>query len=591
MATVNNLLTRIHDAEGTLTTVSIGGGQGATANTDIYLQGAQSLGRRQTNTTDAGGFTLVDAADNNCSAADVHVGFWFWVTHYGILDAVNLILSSGTALTNYDQHTFDYANEYPGLGGWVRAWIDVSRAPDVTGGTGLNEAALRQYGLSVSFTAAPGGNAQNVILDSADFTSGGAALSLTGTAGVWSDFTAADESGTNQYGVFRSAGGVYNCNARVQLGSASSLVFSDSNFTIVFPQQSLVADTFMGISVDLQNASTSVDWESATITSAGTKKGDLRVSGTSGSFSLSASTLANLRIIDLTAAATISGTLFSGCGQITLGGATLSSCNIVNSTAAIALACGSSVSTISGIDFVSSGTGHALEITGGTSHTLDAITFSGYAASNGSTGNEAVFVNIASGNVTIYADSTFSYRTAGATVTIVAGSVTTSLTVLDESGSPISGANTLVAAADGTGALPFQDSVTITNSGTTATVSHTAHNLETNDKILIKGASHYQNNGVFSVTVTGANSYTYAMASAPGSNPTGSIVATWVALYGSTDANGKISMSRVFSQDQPVAGWARKSSAAPYYKTGQVAGTIDSTTGAALSALLIADGE
>jgi hypothetical protein len=287
--------------------------------------------------------------------------------------------------------------------------------------------------------------------------------------------------------------------------------------------------------------------------------------------------------------ATMIGSTYRRCGQITLGGATMSDCLITRSTAAIALKCGTSVSSLSNTDFVSSGTGHALEITGGTTHTLNGITFTGYAATNGSTGNEAVYVNVSSGNVTIYADSTFSYRTAGATVTIIAGAVTAKVRVTTESGTPIQNASVAVYAANDTGDLPYQESVTITNSGTTATVSHAGHGLLTNDKMLIKGSSHWQNNGVFHVTVTGVDSYTYTLPSAPGSNPTGTITATWAAIYGDTDVNGEISMSRVFSIDQPVTGWARKSTSAPYYKTGPVSGTIDSALGVSMSALLLSD--
>jgi hypothetical protein len=197
--------------EGALSTANLpSGGGGATANTDIFLQGSQSLGRRQTTTATTEGFVLVDAADNNCSAASVHVGVWFWVTQYSILDDVNIAFTTGTGTpTNYDSHNFPYATEYPKLGGWVRAWVDVSRTPDATAGTGLKEAALRQYGVRISFSTGPGGTSPNLIVDAADFTNGGAALELTGTSGVWSDFTTSDENTTNQYGVFRNVGGVY----------------------------------------------------------------------------------------------------------------------------------------------------------------------------------------------------------------------------------------------------------------------------------------------------------------------------------------------------------------------------------------------
>jgi hypothetical protein len=79
------------------------------------------------------------------------------------------------------------------------------------------------------------------------------------------------------------------------------------------------------------------------------------------------------------------------------------------------------------------------------------------------------------------------------------------------------------------------------------------------------------------------------MASAPGSNPTGTITSTFVVLSGLTNAQGQLTMSRVFPNDQPITGWARKSSAAPYYKQGPISGSVDSGTGATLTALLIAD--
>jgi hypothetical protein len=146
----------------------------------------------------------------------------------------------------------------------------------------------------------------------------------------------------------------------------------------------------------------------------------------------------------------------------------------------------------------------------------------------------------------------------------------------------------LLKAATG-GPYPYNVTVTIVNSSTTATVTHTGHGLITNDKVLIKGASHYQNNGVFTITKVNNDSYTYTLASAPGSNPTGTIKSTFVVLSGTTDSNGEITMSKVFASDQPVSGWARKSSGTPYYKTGSITGTVDSATGGYFTAVLLPD--
>jgi hypothetical protein len=156
-------------------------------------------------------------------------------------------------------------------------------------------------------------------------------------------------------------------------------------------------------------------------------------------------------------------TVFRRCGQITLGGAAMSDCTITNSTASSALLVGSSVTSLSNTTFISSGTGHAIEITGGTTHTLNNITFTGYATSNGSTGNEAVFVNIPSGSVTINSDSELFYRTAGATVTVVAGQKT--LTI-----SNVAAGSDVVIKSAGT-TTKLQDDQDI--AGTTSTYSYT----------------------------------------------------------------------------------------------------------------------
>lgn len=70
------------------------------------------------------------------------------------------------------------------------------------------------------------------------------------------------------------------------------------------------------------------------------------------------------------------------------------------------------------------------------------------------------------------------------------------------------------------------DTVTITRSGSTATVSHTGHGFATGQRVLIAGATQGAYNGVHQITVTGANSYTYAVSGSPATPATGTITAT-----------------------------------------------------------------
>lgn len=403
MATVGSQLIRIHDVEGSLTLTSIGGGAGGGANTEIFIQGAQSAGRKQSNAADHGFWLTVTSRD--VSAAGVHVGVWINHIHYAVLTLLRVRLGStiGSATAgNWDGHNFPLP-AYPATGGWVRSWINVARTPEATGDSGgLVKTGLIGVAVVASLPAV-GGNAPNLIMDASDFTTGG--LSLTGTGGLWSDFVSADEgNGTNKYGVVVTQAGVIFCLARLTLGTASSLAFNDSNFVIVFPNQSLVASDFMGISLDLQHVSTSIAWANGVIRSAGAVQGDIRVSGASGVFTATAMTLANLRIIDLTAGCTLSNSRITDSDKLNQNGATISGCIISGATTADgeAFLVSDDLDNISGCDFAFSD-GHAIEVrptgAGPFSFTLDGCSFAGYGV-NG-TNDAALYINPVTSNADI----------------------------------------------------------------------------------------------------------------------------------------------------------------------------------------------
>ena len=69
--------------------------------------------------------------------------------------------------------------------------------------------------------------------------------------------------------------------------------------------------------------------------------------------------------------------------------------------------------------------------------------------------------------------------------------------------------------------------VTITHSGTVATVTHVGHSLLDGDTVVISGANETEYNGSFTVTYIDGDSYSYTMASSPGTDATGTITAEW----------------------------------------------------------------
>ena len=395
-----------------------------------------------------------------------------------------------------------------------------------------------------------------------------------------------------RWGLFQAVDGGYLWQGLMTLGYTSAVDFRDSNRNIQIANTIKVASTFNKI--EIRQAGSRVDWTGVNISALGTvAKGQFEMID-NATVNITGCTFTDMDTFVFQSNAIIDTTTFRRCGIVTAGNAVFNTCRFEAPTGVTGVSA-TSTNAFNGCTFISDGTGHAIDLgTVSTTISMDwDIVLSGYAASNGSTGNEALKVNVASGQtLTLNVGSGYSspsvYNTGTGTVTIVSGSVTASLTVVTAAGTAIQNAKTLVKAAAG-GSLPVNVTVTITNSGTTATVSHTAHAMLTGDKVVISGASLAANNGVFAITKLTDNSYSYTMGSTPGSNPTGTIKATYVLLYGDTDAQGKISMSRSFATNQPVIGWARKSTSSPFYKQGSISGTVNTGSGATLSAVLTSD--
>ena len=69
--------------------------------------------------------------------------------------------------------------------------------------------------------------------------------------------------------------------------------------------------------------------------------------------------------------------------------------------------------------------------------------------------------------------------------------------------------------------------VSITNSGTTATVTQVNHYLVDGDTVTIAGANETEYNGTWTITVVNSETYEYTMSSSPSGNATGSPTATY----------------------------------------------------------------
>lgn len=501
------------------------------------------------------------------------------------------------APTNFKRWNIDGSDTIPITPGWLPYCMDPNQTHDFTGGT-LNLAAVKNIGFLCRQNSSVTTTVSNQFIDAVRYGSG---LTLTCSSGAdtpsFASIYDTDNVITNRWGLLTKLAGIYYGQGVFTLGSASqanACNITDTSGVFVW-RKNKVANAFQKFNLIGNSATnkTTLDLTGWVLRGQESQKWSI-ICGANSDVKLTNCSVSDLNTATLSAGSILSGASFSTCGQIDLNGGTISNgSSFKDCTASSQILCSQPAEAgyISASFTKGSGTTHAIEIQGTAANvTLNSVNFSGYASSDGSTGNEAVYVNIASGsmNLTVNGGTTPSVRTAGATVTVISGAVAATAKAVTESGAAIASAIVHLEAT-GAGPFPVAASVTISNAGTTATVTHTAHGLSTNDKVVIRAASLDANNGVFTITKIGVNSYSYTMASAPGSNPTGSITSTFVVLNGNTDGNGEITMSRVFPSDQPVTGRIRKGSSAPYYKQAALTGTVTSASGGYFTGVMISD--
>lgn len=480
-------------------------------------------------------------------------------------------------------------------GGWRNLPINPTLAYDYTAGT--PGATLQFVGIGISLPGSVPSKGQPFCVDAIRYgrcesrINGGE----TDNYATFAGFAAVNDVYTARYGLIQAIAGGYQWKGLLTLGYSSAVDFRDSNVLVFIQDTRRVTSGFNKI--EIRQAGSRVDWTGVSFTcvspSTTASKGSLAVID-DADVNFDGCAFTDMDAFTFLGNSTILNSIFRRCGLVTQGGAVFNGCLFDKPSGAVGLL-SDDLNDIDNCDFISDGTGHAIELTSahaGTSKTLTNVSFSGYAGSDGSSGNEAI-KNNSGGAVTITIDGgsvPSVYNVGASTTSIVTSARTIKVVAQKADGTKIASARVLLRVSeDASGGFPYDDTVTIVNSGTTATVTHNGHGMATNDKVQITGASLWQNNGVFAITYINANSYSYTLPEAPGSSPTGTIKVSFVFLEGLTDANGEISVSRTIGANQTVMGWARKSSAAPYYKEGALAGQVVTTGNLTLTAVLSLD--
>jgi hypothetical protein len=515
-------------------------------------------------------------------------------------DGLMVLVGSGTA--DFKYWTVGGSDVSPNpYGGWKNSAVNTTETADGTVGS---PTSTEQY-IGSALDLVSGTNISKGAVHMVDVIRWGRCEARmnggeTANYATFAGFAAANDASSARWGLIQAVAGGYLWKGLITLGYSSAVDFRDSNTSILIDDTPKCTSGFNKI--EIRQSGSRVDWTSISFLALGTQsKGALEVID-NADVNFDGCTFTDMGTFIFLANSAVIDCVFRRCLAITASGAgsflgTQVLASAVDGSSSDASAFIWNLATdpdgyLDDMNFTKGAVAHhAIEF--GTSSpltmTLDGVTFSGFNASNGQL-DSALHIKRTSGTVTIYCAALPSYKSDGATVNIVGTSVSVAVHAQTIAGADVSGARVILRASDGTGPFPYQEAVTsITNAGTTATVSHTGHGMATNDYVNIEGASLWQNNGVFQITYINADSYSYTLPSAPGSSPSGTITATFVALYGTTDGNGDISTSRAYSSAQPVEGHVRKSSGSPYYKTAPLSGEVSSTTGFSATAVMISD--
>jgi hypothetical protein len=624
MATYSTDLTTLTTAEsGTWTEFAspYNGGGSPAASGENFIQGTDC--RSQT-TGKAVGLEISCVFDNGSNvtfAAGEVVFMWLFYfsgTNLNTYANSGWRIGIGSSTSAWDWFRVggsDYSNHK--LGGWRNFAIDPTATESGTIGGG-NGGSYRYFG-GVPNTLNEVTKGDPAAVDAIRYGRG--ELSITGTGGSfdemaqYNDYNAGGtppgtsstsiDSGRHVLGLFAAAGGGYSWKGLLSFGlTGTSVTFTDSNVTVTIEDCPHTYPSFNKI--EINNASSSVTWNNVTFNSTATTANGVGYFEMidNATVNLNGCTFNNFGTSIYQSNGTLIGCNFNGCGLITAGSATLTGCAIANSTSSASVLTGAAgIANITGNEFTSDGSNHAVEINSvGTGTISWDNSLSGYVAGTSgsnvtttSTGNEAIYLNFTSSatftiNVVSGATVPSVRKGTGFTgnVDVIAGAVTLTIKVVDVSGTNVSSARVLCETAAGA-TKPYQASVSITRSGSIATVTHNAHGLANGDKVVIRGANENEYNGIRTISNVTTNTYDYTVSGTPVTPATGNPVSSFVFISTTTDGNGEASYTATFTANQPVTGTVRKSSGSPYLKPGGIVGTLNKDTGTTITVVMLSD--
>lgn len=448
-----NDLTSINDGQsGTYVelTNAISGGTPQVNTTEWFIQGTGCVTAAMNNKT-----TLQSIAFNNGSGITIAAGevilMWQVCLASNVMDT---FANGGLRMAIGDQQGAYYSHKTGGsdfgrnpTGGWQNVAVDPTFTPkDYTEGS---PSGVWQYFGSMLL---PTGGVSKGEMHCTDEMSYGRAEIIIEFGDIGNGYGTFDGIATkndlvaNRWGLLKYDGGGMLWKGLMSFGNATNACdFRDSNQDISIDDTPRTYAAFNKI--EINNASSRVDWTKIKFKALNDAQLSL------GSFEMKDDATVNItgcQFVDMStfifdSNAIILESDFVRCAQITQALGVFTGCEFDSSTAAISMVVDNE-ELITDCKFISSGTGYAMEgFSAAGDYSLSDLTFTGYAATDGVTGNEAIHVLASSGIVNIaYSGGTKpTIHTAGATVNVTS-SVPLTMKVQNEAKDPLQDVQTSI---------------------------------------------------------------------------------------------------------------------------------------------------
>jgi len=360
-------------------------------------------------------------------------------------------------------YSWDVGGNDVGVGlylGWQNHAVNTTVSPDDSTGA-YNGTGEELVGCAVNVTTGIGKGEPHCLdavrygRGSAIFEYGEAAnyCTIAGFQGMNDNNEAVD--GYNMWGLLQKVDGGYLWKGHMSLGTVSNAVdFRDSNRLIFIANTPKVTANFN--TVEVLNASSNIEmtgFQFIVLDPTNTASLGKWVTTNDATVVLTSCSFQDMGTFVFDSNTTLDTCTFRRCGLVTQAGSDFDDCVFDEPSGTYGFKV-DDLDIVDNCDFISDGTGYAMELDSsmaGNSYTMSGVSFTGYASSDGSTGNECIYNNTG-GTVTI-AVGTGQQPTVhdvGISVTTITSSVPLYVIVKDTTGAPIINAQVYIATDTGT---------------------------------------------------------------------------------------------------------------------------------------------